>query len=717
MKKQLLTLAILLFFVSLLSAGEGIWVPALMAKYNIEEMQRMGFRLSAEDVYDVNHASMKDAVVIFGGGCTGELISDQGLLITNHHCGFGQIQRHSTVENDYLTKGFWAASREKELPCPGLTVSFLQYMEDVTEKVLAGTDTLSGEDARNRKIRENSAALEREASQKEKFRAQVRPFFYGNQYFLHVYKIFSDVRLVGAPPSAIGKFGGDTDNWVWPRHTGDFSLFRIYANKENEPAEYSPENKPYRPARFFPISLKGLLPGDFTMVFGYPGRTTRFLTAGAVDLIMHQRNPDRIAIRNKKMEIMNQFMEKYPAVRIQYAAKYAGVSNAWKKWQGEMLGLENYDALKKKQQFEMEFQSWARKNDLWENHYDAFFRESRDLHRDYAPVIRAVDYYNEIVLRGVEAFTLAEYVRGFLTQAERNGEVTAPALKSINRLISSFYKDYHQPVDERLFSALLPLLVRELRKEDLPAGFSGILKKYGEEKLVTRLYRKSILTDSLRLGTFLAESDPAKLRKIEKDPLMALYLSLRKHYDTEIQPRQLNLEERIDEGMKMYVAGILRMEEGKALYPDANSTLRVSYGRVEGYQPQNGVSYKHFTTLKGIIEKDNPEIYDYDVPDRLKELYKSGDYGRYGQDGSLPVCFIASNHTSGGNSGSPVINGDGHLVGINFDRCWEGTMSDIMYDPSVCRNISLDIRYALFLIDKFAGAGYLIDEMEIVEFR
>ncbi len=715
MRKPLIILVTLLFSFTTLFAKEGMWVPALMKKYNIEEMQRMGFRLTAEDVYDVNHASMKDAVVIFGGGCTGELISDEGLLITNHHCGYGQIQRHSTLEHDYLTEGFWAKSRAQELPCPGLTVSFLEYMEDVTAKVLAGSDTVSGAGARSKLIAENSSLLEKEASGNGKFRAQVRPFFYGNQYFLHVYTVYSDVRLVGAPPSSIGKFGGDTDNWVWPRHTGDFSLFRIYAGKENEPAEYAADNKPFKPKKFFPISLRGVHPGDFTMVFGYPGRTTRFLTPEAVDLIISQRDPDRISIRDKKLDILNQFIKNDPKVRIQYAAKHAGISNAWKKWQGEVLGLKNYDAVDKKRAFEGNFIAWAKQNNLWENHFDNFFRESRELHQQVSPLARASDYYSEIVLSGVEAFTLAGYIRVFLNQVEREDAVTDNARNSINRLITGFFKNYHQPLDEQLITRLLPMLAQDLKPEFLPAGFPVFMKKYSGEKLVLKVYRKSILTDSLRLREFFAQSDPEKLKKITKDPLVALFLSLRNHYDTQIQPRQLILEEKIDEGMKLYVAGIMKMEEGKALYPDANSTLRVSYGQVEGYKPKNGVEYKHYTTLGGIIEKDNPEIYDYDVPDRLKELYTSGDFGRFGSDGHLPVCFVASNHTSGGNSGSPVINGDGHLIGINFDRCWEGTMSDIMYDPDICRNISLDIRYALFIIDKFAGAGYLIDEMEIVE--
>jgi hypothetical protein len=715
MKKSFLFFAVMVFTAVSLFAREGMWVPALMKKYNIEEMQRMGFRLPAEEVYSTDQPSMKDAVVIFGGGCTGELISNEGLLITNHHCGYGQIQRHSTLENDYLTHGFWARDKAGELPCPGLSVSFLEYMEEVTGRVLEGTDTIRDENARARQIFLNSAAIEREASRGGTLRAQVRPFFYGNQYYLHVYKVYTDVRLVGAPPSAIGKFGGDTDNWVWPRHTGDFSLFRIYAGKDNAPADYSADNVPFRPKRFFPISLRGVNPGDFTMVFGYPGRTTRFLTAEGVQLITGQRNPDRIAIRDKKLEILNRYMSADPKVRIQYAAKHAGISNAWKKWQGEVMGLEGFEAVEKKKASEKEFEAWARKNNLWDNHFETFFRNSGELHGAYAPVIRAADYYSEIVLNGVEAFTLAGYIRLFLNQVERDGAVTDNARATVSRLVSGFYKNYHQPVDEALLTSLLPLLGHDLESRWLPAGFAGWMKKHSGEKLLEKVYRKSMLTDSLRLKQYLAHVDMSGLSRISRDPLVALFLSLRSHYDTQIQPRQLELEAAMEKGMKDYVAGIMQMNEGTPLYPDANSTLRVSYGQVEGYQPRDAVVYHHVTTVAGILEKDNPAIYDYDVPDRLRELATKKDFGRYGEDGEMPVCVVASNHTSGGNSGSPLVNGDGHLIGINFDRCWEGTMSDIMYDPSVCRNISLDIRYALFIIDKFAGAGYLLNEMTLVE--
>ena len=714
MKRILLFLAACFLYVSALHAREGMWIPIFLEKYNLEEMRQMGFRLSAQDIYDVNHASMKDAVVIFGGGCTGELISGDGLLITNHHCGYRQIQMHSSVENDYLTHGFWAGNRGEELPNQGLSVSFLERMEDVSNRVFEGTAGLGSQEEKDKRISQNMAAIEREAQEDGKFRATVRPFFYGNQYFLNVYKVYTDVRLVGAPPSSIGKFGGDTDNWVWPRHTGDFALFRIYAGRDNEPASYSPDNVPYKPKKFFPISLRGVEPGDFTMVFGYPGRTTQYLPSQAVELIHRQRNPDRIAIRDVKLEIMGRHMADDPKVRIQYASKYAGVSNAWKKWQGENLGLERLDATNRKLAFEKEFQAWATAKGVWENEYAPLFNLFRTQYQEYAPYAKAADYYSEIAWSGIEIFTMANYVQIFLRQVNRENEVTESAMQSFRRLSDNFFKDFHQPVDEELFSRLLHVLANDLPLEYQPAELRQILRKNQGDKLIRNVYRKSVLTDQNKLVSLTSSGSLHKVKALEKDPVFQLFRTLRTFYDSNILPSLQGMESELESAMKPYMAGIMQMREDGMFYPDANSTLRVSYGRVEGYEPLDGIQYKHYTTLTGIMEKDNPDIYDYDVPARLKELYHNGDFGEYGRDGVMPVCFVASNHTSGGNSGSPVLNAEGHLIGINFDRGWEGTMSDIMYDPDQCRNISLDMRYALFIIDKFAGAGYLLEEMQIV---
>jgi hypothetical protein len=713
MRKFKLILAIVLLSLSGLHAREGMWVPLLLEKYNLEEMQQMGFKLTASDIYDVNNASMKDAVVLFGGGCTGELISGEGLLITNHHCGYRQIQQHSSVENDYLTYGFWARSREEELPNAGLSVSFLERMEDVTSKVIVGTENVQDPAEQQKLINKNISELEKSAQEDGKFRASVRPFFYGNQYFLHVYKVYTDVRLVGAPPSSIGKFGGDTDNWMWPRHTGDFSLFRIYANKDNEPATYSKDNVPYKPKKFFPISLKGVDPEDFTMVFGYPGRTTQYLTSDAVKLIREQRNPDRIAIRDTKLDIMGRHMAGDPKVRIQYASKHAGVSNAWKKWQGENLGIDRLSAIDKKREFERDFKAWAENQGRWENEFSPLLEKFQELYEQYAPLAKASDYYAEIAWSGVELFTLSSYLQVLLRQANDKGEIPENARLSVKRMVEGFYKDYHQPVDEELFVSLLPALGK-LPASFQPTELATVISKNSTPEQLLKLYRKSMLADPAKVYSLIDSGSVKKMKALSKDPVFALFVALRSFYDTQVNPSLRVIEDDIETRMKPYMAGIMEMKEGQMFYPDANSTLRVAYGRVEGYQPNDGVVFKHYTTLEGIMEKDNPEIYDYDVPARLKELFHTKDYGTYSDNGELPVCFVASNHTTGGNSGSPVINGEGHLIGINFDRCWEGTMSDIMFDPEQCRNIALDMRYALFIIDKFAGAGYLLNEMELI---
>lgn len=698
-----------------LQAKEGMWIPALLEKYNFAEMQAMGFKLTAQDIYDVNNASMKDAVVIFGGGCTGELISSDGLLITNHHCGYRQIQEHSSVEHDYLTDGFWAMSREEELANPGLSVRFLEYMEDVTEKVFKETDSLSGEELQ-KKIDKNADEIIKKVSNGGKFPAQIKPLFYGNQYFLYVYKTYSDVRLVGAPPSSIGKFGGDTDNWMWPRHTGDFSLFRIYAGKDNEPADYSPDNVPFHPRKFFPVSLKGVQPEDFTMVFGNPGTTMQYIPSHEVDIILNQRDPDRIKIRDKKLEIIGADMEKDAKIRIQYSAKYQGISNSWKKWQGEIKGLQRLDAVNKKHEFEREFENWARANHKWDSEYSEVFESFDSLYSIYQSYIRASDYYTEIVFRGVEIFQLADKIDLIVKSIEnKQPEKTKVLQNSALNSVSRFFKDFNQPTDEKLFVELMPLMKDDLQLTWLPEIFTATFNKTGAENLVEKIYRKSLLTDTLKLKNLLEKGSEKQLLKLAKDPLVKMYRELKFKYEMDILPVADKTTAEITSNMKRYMAGIMEMKTGEQLYADANLTLRVAYGKVEGYRPQDGVTYKYFTTLSGIMEKDNPEIYDYDVPDRLKELYEKKDFGRYGVNGEVPVCFTASNHTTGGNSGSPVVNANGELIGVNFDRCWEGTMSDIMFDPEVCRNISLDIRYALFIIDKFAGAGYLLEEMQLVE--
>lgn len=713
MKSLLIFLVAFAFSVSI-HAREGMWLPTLLDKYNIGEMQEMGFQLTAEDVYSINQNSMKDAVVIFGKGCTGEMISSQGLLLTNHHCGFSSIQSHSSLESDYLTDGFWAMSREEELPSPGLTVRFLDRMEDVTDSVYSGTDDPQGNDLQQ-KLDQNINRIQKAASDSGKYETMAKPLFYGNQYFLYVYKVYRDVRLVGAPPTAIGKFGGDTDNWMWPRHTGDFAIFRVYADENNEPADYSEDNVPYQSKTFFPISLKGVKPDDFIMLMGFPGSTQQYLPSQAVDLIMHQSNPDKIKIRTAILSILSKHMEADPKVRIQYASKYAKISNSWKRWKGEIKGLERLDAVRQKQAFEAVFREWYSQNDSLTALYGQVLPQFEKRYIELQAFEKAYHYYQEIVFKGIDIFTLVEYFprsdRGWEKAGDRRREFFRTLL---TQKIEEYFNDFDQATDQEVFLELLRMLKNDLDASFLPEDFRELLEKYDDEKLLKKVYKKSILADRQELLQAVREFDDKWISKIQKDPVVALFHSLRRHYKRNVEHVHESILADIEQVQKTYMSGIMSMQKGKQFYPDANFSLRVAYGKVEGYQPRDAVTYRHYTTLEGVMEKDDPEVYDYHVPQKLRELYESEDYGEYAANGDMRVAFTASVHTTGGNSGSPAINADGHLVGLNFDRCWEGTMSDILYDPEQCRNIMLDMQYMLFLIDKFAGAGYLLDEMELV---
>ncbi len=697
-------------------ADEGMWIPMLLKKYNIEDMKKKGFKLTAEDIYSVNQTCMKDAVMIFGGGCTGELISAEGLLITNHHCGYGQIQKHSSLKNDYLTDGFWAMSREEELANPNLTVTFLVRMEDFTERILKDIDDNLNEKERQEKIAYNIAFAEAEATEGTNYKAKVKSFFYGNEYYLFVSEVYKDVRLVGAPPSAIGKFGGDTDNWMWPRHTGDFSIFRIYADKYNKPAEYSAENVPYKPKKHFPISLKGVEKGDFTMVFGYPGTTEEYLTSFAIESKINTLNPSKINIRQKKIDIMLKAMDKDRKVRIQYSSKHAGTSNAWKKWIGEKRGLERLNAIEKKKKLEKEFSLWAKKQNI--KIYSELLPRYEKIYEELTPYSLASDYFYEAgysldIIRFVTKFKSFKSVNKNTQEIEIKTKIF-----KLNSSIKSFFKDYNKETDKKIFTEILKIYYNNTKKNFRPEIFNMVDKKFKGDinKYADYFYKKSIFVDQNKLRKFLDKFKASKLKKLKKDPAYQMTESLIDFYVEKIAGKLSELELEVLKLNRFYLDGLRKMQKDKVFYPDANFTLRIAYGQVDDYFPYDGIRYKHFTTLKGIMEKDNPEIYDYDVPDKLKELYKNKNYGKYAdKNGNMRVCFTASNHTTGGNSGSPVINGNGELIGVNFDRNWEGTMSDIMYDPDQCRNITLDIRYALFIIDKFAGASHLIKEMTLVE--
>jgi hypothetical protein len=716
---SLLIVALVLSF-RLSFAVEGMWLPILLEQLNEPEMKSMGMRISAEDIYSINKSSLKDAILLFGRGCTAEIISDEGLILTNHHCGYGQIQRHSSLENDYLTNGFWAMDRSQELPNPGLSVTLLIRMEDVTKMVLQGVESGMTEQQREQKIKANIAVLEKEATSGNKYGARVRPFYYGNEYYLFVTQTFNDVRLVGAPPSNIGKFGGDTDNWMWPRHTGDFSLFRIYVNKDNEPAEYSADNVPYKPKHHLPVSLKGAEKGDFTFVFGYPGTTQEYLPSFAVEMITAHENPPAIRLRGKRLSIFDSYMQQSDLVRIQYSAKHAGVANFWKKMIGENRGIKRLDAVEKKRALEAEFIKWAAADPERNKLYGRLIPEFEKLYSEFTTLNVDETYLIEAGL-SIEVMRFA-YSFGQLAALSQKKDASPEELEKLlarqKSAMEGHFKNYHKPLDQKVFAEMMSDWFGHSEAVNIPTGLKIASAKHGGnyEAWAEDVFKKSIFADEIRLTQFLNKYKKSGYKTILKDPAFVLASAIYNHYFDKIQKDIEKLTVRRDSLQRVYMTGLMAFQPDRRFYPDANSTLRVSYGQVDDYFPRDAVHYRHYTTLEGIMEKEDPDIYDYVVEPRLKELYQAKDYGRYAAaDGTMRIAFIASNHTTGGNSGSPVLNADGHLIGVNFDRNWEGTMSDLMYDPDQCRNISLDIRYALFIIDKFAGATHLVQEMTLVE--
>lgn len=684
------------------SADEGMWLPSLISQ-RITDMQAKGFRLGAEDIYSINQASLKDAVVLFGRGCTGEVISPEGLLLTNHHCGYGQIQKHSSVEHDYLRDGFWAGSRKEELPNKGLTVSFLERMEDVTARILKGCSDGMSESERKTVIKENTEALTKEVTAEGNgLRASVEALYYGNQYFLFLYREFEDVRLVGAPPSSIGKFGGDTDNWMWPRHTGDFSIFRIYADKDNNPAPYSEDNVPYRPKRYLKISTAGVGEGDFTFVYGFPGRTQEYIHSEGVRYIEETGDPQKIMLRTLRLGIQKKYMSESQKVRIQYSSKNASVANAWKKWQGEVKGLRKMGTVKSKQEYEERFEKWA-EGSVYEGITDTLAK----IYADMEPYSFAADYYVETA-RTVELARFALSISGLY---DHDTFDTARIASSAE----SFYKDYFLPIDKESFIAVMKEFGKNVPAESQPAYFKEMMEKYGSmEAWGDDLFGNSIFASEEKVRSLSANDSIL----VKNDPAVIFAREFDDWYFTGIRPVLNSFDTRLSMAYRTYMKGQMDFAAAEGnendFYPDANLTLRVAYGNVAGYSPADGIYYLPNSTVRGILEKDDPDIFDYNIPQSLRDICSSGDFGKWGvQDGQVPVCFLATNHTTGGNSGSPVLNADGELVGINFDRVWEGTMSDLEFDPDVCRNIALDIRYVLFTIDRIGNASYLLDEMDL----
>jgi hypothetical protein len=709
-------LLVFLMIRTLALADEGMWLPLLLAKLNEKEMRSMGMKITADDIYSISKSSLKDAIVSFGGFCTGEVISGQGLILTNHHCGFSAIQSHTTLQNNYIDNGFWAMKRNEELSNPSLFVTFIVRIEDVTTAALRGVTASMSERERQSLIDQNINALRQSTARESYQDMYVRPFFEGNQYFLFVTETYRDVRLVGAPPSSIGNFGKDTDNWMWPRHTGDFSLFRIYAGKDNKPAAYSPDNVPYTPKRHLNVSLDGVSQNDFTMVFGFPGRTQQYLPAVAVEQLIEVNNPAKIKVRDHVLEVMDNYMRRDPQIKIQYAAKWASVSNAWKKWQGELLGLNRVDGVGRKKKLEAEFQKRVDANPGWKSQYGNVLQELNQAYAELKPYGLARDYYTEIASR-LELFAIAAQLNGLATVYEREGEgAYTSRLSAVKDRLNGFYHDYSASVDQKMFEVLLSLYV----SENDPTWQSPML----QERLTThnndipayvqRLFSSSVLDDREQLLAILDKSAKDAVETVRKDEAVLLYLDMLSVYQTKVQQPLTPIQERINQLQRTYMEALMAVFPERKFYPDANSTLRLTYGKVDGYIPRDAVRYDYYSWLDGVMEKYKPGDYEFDLPQKLIDLYQRKDYGPYGVNGKLPVNFIAANHTSGGNSGSPALDAWGNLVGLNFDRVWEGTMSDINYDPSICRNIMVDIRYVLFIIDKYAGAGHLVQEMTLV---
>ena len=698
-------------------ADGGMWIPLYLSQ-NEAEMQQLGFHLTADDIYSINHNSMKDAIVLFGSGCTAELISSQGLLLTNHHCGYSFVQSHSTMEHNYLQDGFWAKSKQDEIPMEGLTVTFLVYMEDVTEQVLAGVTDQTKEADRQAMVKENIAKVTKKATEGTGYKAIVKPFYYGNQYFMFVTETYNDIRLVGVPPESIGKFGGDSDNWMWPRHTGDFSLYRIYTDKDGKPAEYSKDNVPMKPKQYFPVSIKGVQENDFTLVFGYPGSTRQFLISDGVNAVANIQNPIAIQARTIRLDAMKKQMNLDPRIRLMYSAKANGISNGWKKWQGESKGIRECDVIGKKQAQEKEFQQWVNADPQRKAQYGTLLQDMKKIYADYNNNMQVVTYINEYLF-GVEL--MEEVVYPYMSKLYGEENIKDETRAKMQDADKSFRAEYMEVIDKECFVELMTYYFTHEKKENIPAS----LQKYIQSEQTVRQMMAAMwdnsakkapyFMDGQKYQDFIAKATPKQIAKTSNNELVMLYQAVFDKYRATV-PKYIAENAELDQYYRTYVKALMEKDKDRVFYPDANLTMRVTYGQVRGFQPADGTDYVYYTTLDGIMEKEDPDVYDYQVHPKLKELWEKKDYGRYAnKDGKLPVAFIASNHTTGGNSGSPVINGYGQLIGTNFDRVWEGTMSDIWYDVDRCRNISLDTRYFLFIVDKFAGAKNIVDEIDVIE--
>jgi hypothetical protein len=717
MMKKILVSAALLVLVNLHTrADEGMWLPLLLQQLNETQMKKLGMKMSAEDIYSINKGSLKDAIVSFGGGCSGGVVSDQGLILTNHHCGRGRIQALSTPEKNYLEQGFWAADKSQELPSQGLSVTFIVRIEEVSSAALAGVGNELSERDRQSAIDKNLAAIREKASKESYQDAFVRAFYEGNQYFLFITETYNDVRLVGAPPESIGNYGQDTDNWMWPRHTGDFSVFRIYADKNNKPAAYSPDNVPYRPRYVLPVSMSGIKEGDFSMVYGFPGRTTLYLPAAAVDMQVNVLNPIRTSIRDEILAIMDKAMRADATVKLQYTSKQAGVSNAWKKWIGETQGLKKSGGLAYKNKMEAEFKARVKANPAWNTAYGHILPELDRLYAAMTPKAILRDYYNETT-RQIELFRLAS----FADQALRINDTQGPeaskarANQTINAL-KNYFGNYQMSIDKQLFETLMDIYFSKI-PADLQAPYAKErLSQHGNSValLTQAIFESSLFPYEDKLLALLEEDWDKALDILRQDPALLLLRAINEAAGDNIMKPVSDLQAQTTPLQRLYMKALREVFPERAFAPDANSTLRVSYGTVKGYQARDAIRYEPMTYLEGVMEKYKPGDYEFDVPARLRELHDQRDYGPYqNADGRMPVCFISTSHTTGGNSGSPVFNAHGQLTGLLFDGAWEGVVSDYYYGEDINRSIIVDSRYILFIIDKLGGAKHLVDEMTL----